>query len=90
MAQTTLLERFASQVTYQRFDPHNEEHLKAYAHWRMYGRQHPKLRFHLEDPHNNVPSMMEAKIAEAWLSQREGLIDCVKQEVAGARALSAT
>lgn len=83
MAQTTVLERFSRHFVFQRFNPHDEEHLKAYAYWRMHGRMHPTLRFHLEDPFNNVPSMMEAKIAEAWLAQRPEIVQTVDKEMSG-------
>ena len=49
---------------YQDFNPGNKEHLKAYYMLRYDGRQHPTLRFKLQEPHKDAVNMMMTKIAE--------------------------
>jgi hypothetical protein len=49
-----------------KFDPSNAEHRKAYLMLQYQGRQHPKLRFVLEVPHNSVLFMMQEAMAKAF------------------------
>ena len=67
-----------SKVLRQRvnFDPTNPEHLKAFK-MLVLGesgptstiRQHPSLRFNLDNPYDNVRTMMTHKVAEAYLAE---------------------
>jgi len=70
---TPTLNTFAKQFVYEKFDAHNEEHLQAYLCLSLHGRQHPTLRFYLEEPYQSVPSLMNARIAEAYTAQYKGL-----------------
>ena len=64
------------------FDPLNDEHLRAYktlciGEMRPLGKhvhQHPVLRFNLESPFSDVPSMMEYKVGTVFLTER-GLLN---------------
>lgn len=59
------------------FDPTNPEHLKAFK-MLVLGeegptgniRQHPTLRFNIDNPFDNVRTMMTHKVAEAFLRER--------------------
>lgn len=46
------------------FNPASEEHRAAYWRLRTTGRQHPELRFVLEEKFGSVLTMMQAKIAD--------------------------
>ena len=58
------------------FDPTNAEHLKAFK-MLVLGeagpasiiRQHPTLRFNLDNPYDNVRTMMTHKVTEAYLAK---------------------
>ena len=62
--------------THVDFDPKNPDHLQAF---RMLClgesgptstiRQHPSLRFNLDNPYDNVRTMMTHKVAEAYLAE---------------------
>lgn len=43
------------------FDPKNKEHIKAMLMLRFEHKQHPTLRFALEDGYNTIPNMMVDK-----------------------------
>lgn len=72
------------------FDVHNLEHLKAFemlcigvdtpAGFQM--RQHPTLRFELEDGFLDVRSMMFSKIGKAWLTHADQIIERAEVQVA--------
>ncbi len=67
---TAFLENYFKNVlNIQTFNANNPDHLKAYVYMRDFGRQHPTLRFFLEEPHVSIPTMMDSKIADAWLAQ---------------------
>lgn len=59
-----VLNTFEKNITYIPFDVDNEEHLIAYVMLNYHGRQHPTLRFQLEEPFTNVVHMMQTKIVE--------------------------
>lgn len=52
------------------FDPYNEEHMEAFEYMCLGKngtfRQHPTLRFHLEDGFVDIRSMMLYKVGRAW------------------------
>lgn len=52
------------------FDPNDPRHLEAYYSLRFKGRQDPNLRFFLEEPFLDVVSMMQHKIATAFLKSK--------------------
>lgn len=54
---------------YQKFDPDNKEHVIAYKMLRYDGRQHPKYRFHLEEPFLDVLTMMMYRLAEKHMDR---------------------
>lgn len=68
-----VLNTFTKAFSYQMFDAHNPAHIAAYQCLKHYGRQHPTLRFYLEEPYVSVPHMMEARIAEAYLKTVPGV-----------------
>jgi hypothetical protein len=70
---TPILNTFAKQFNYEQFDARNPEHLKAYMCLAYHARQHPTLRFYLEEPYQSVPSLMSARIAEAYTAQYKGI-----------------
>jgi len=58
------------------FDPQNPDHLKAFkmlclgeAGPTSNIKQHPTLRFNLDNPFDNVRTMMTHKVAEAYLAK---------------------
>lgn len=53
------------------FDATNSEHKVAYWMIKEKRRQHPTLRFILEEPFKNVPEMMTAKMAAANIANPE-------------------
>jgi hypothetical protein len=65
------------QKRYVDFDPQNKSHLEAYSllalgvvedNGSIRIRQHATLRFHLEAPFVDVPSMMHYKVGHAYLN----------------------
>lgn len=65
------------QKAYVDFDVTNAKHLEAYAalslgnvdeRGNIHVKQHPTLRFHLEAPFVDVPSMMNHKVGHAYLA----------------------
>lgn len=48
----------AVQRKYVKFDPNNDDHLAAFYSLCFQHRQHPTLRFELEESYESVPSMM--------------------------------
>lgn len=62
--------------THVDFDPKDAEHLKAFK-MLVLGedgptsciRQHPTLRFNLDNPFDNVRTMMTHKVAESYLNE---------------------
>lgn len=59
-----VLTAFTKNIKYIAFDPSNTEHLAAYALLFKHGRQHPTLRFQLEEPFNNIVQMMHMRVVE--------------------------
>lgn len=55
-----------------KFDVNSPEHALAYAMLMFGDRQHPTLRFVLELPYGDVPSMMQAKISEKYCRELLG------------------
>lgn len=60
------------QRSHVRFDPHNREHLDAYEMLCIGDsngviRQHPTLRFYLEDGYSDVRSMMSDVVGREYL-----------------------
>jgi hypothetical protein len=59
-----LKKHFQNNILVQHFDPENPEHLEAYRMLDKEGRQHPSLRFHLNNVYfSDVPTMMARCIA---------------------------
>lgn len=65
---------------YVDFDPHNLEHLKAYQmlslgnkdeKGNIHVQQHSTLRFHLEAPFVDVPSMMNYVVGHEYLKLKQ-------------------
>ena len=50
-----------------KFDPRCQAHLLAFADLRATGKQHPTLRFELEQPFSNVVTMINQKIIDHYL-----------------------
>ena len=42
-----------------KFDPSNPQHVEAYLCIRLHGKQHPTLRFELDEDFQSVPGMTE-------------------------------
>lgn len=60
----------AVQRKYVKFDPSNPEHLKAFHNLCFEHRQHPTLRFELEESYESVPSMMLHQVGyQAYLDR---------------------
>lgn len=64
-----ILNTFNKTFVYEKFDANNMEHVAAYVCLKRYGRQHPTLRFYLEDPFTSIPHLMESRIADAYLAK---------------------
>lgn len=65
---------FKARLDKQVFNAKNMHHLAAYVCLRDLGRQHPTMRFVLEEPHISIPVMMEAKIADEYIKQFDSVI----------------
>lgn len=59
---STVLQNAHSSLRTVSFDAKNKEHIKAFVTLHYRGRQHPTLRFHLEQPYLDVRSMMIDKL----------------------------
>jgi hypothetical protein len=57
-----------------RFDPSNHEHRLDYATFLKYNGWKNGCRFLLEDPYADIPSMINAKIAEATLKSLMSIV----------------
>lgn len=57
------MNKFVDERTEVPFDPSNPEHVKAFLLLQNESRQHPTLRFQLEQPFVSVFDMMKTKIA---------------------------
>lgn len=66
--QTSALQRASAHLQHTYFDVNNPEHIKAFQMLQFGGRQHPTLRFHVEQPHLDVRTMMMEKVCEAYVS----------------------
>lgn len=75
MTSTQILNTFSKTFKYEKFDAHNPEHVAAYVCLKNYGRQHPTLRFYLEDPFSSVPHLMESRISDAYIAQVAGAVE---------------
>lgn len=53
-----------------KFDPKSQAHLIAFADLRVTGKQSPNYRFELEQPYNNVVTMMNQKIIDTFLEEK--------------------
>jgi hypothetical protein len=84
----TKLTHFASQFRHEKFDASNVEHIKAYAYMQNHGRQHPTIRFSLEDGHLSVPIMMAERLAAAYLTSFGDLTKAVAKDVAATQFIS--
>ena len=60
------------------FDPTIKEHQHAFVALTQFNRQHPTLRFVLEQPYVDVRSMMHGKVAELFTKQTGVLNDVRK------------
>jgi hypothetical protein len=69
-----ILNTFTRRFVYEKFDATNPSHLTAYICLKNHGRQHPTLRFYLEDPFLSVPHMMESRVADLFLTQHADLV----------------
>ena len=49
-----------------KFNPSNPQHVEAYLCIRLHGKQHPTLRFELDEDFQSVPGMMEVMLADAY------------------------
>lgn len=67
-APSILPKHIATSYVLQEFDPRNKEHLWAFRMLTETGRQHSKIRFHLEHPYVDVRAMMYDKVAKAFLA----------------------
>ncbi len=77
-----ILNVFNKTFTYEKFDATNPEHVAAYVCLKQYGRQHPTLRFYLEDPFLTIPHLMESRIADAHVAGVTGALDSAKATMA--------
>lgn len=62
-----------------RFDAGNPEHLQAFYMLKFKARQHPTLRFVLEDGFSDVPQMMQSKITDRFISDALKEVDLTKK-----------
>lgn len=83
---TPVLNTFAKQYNYEKFDASNPEHITAYVCIKKLGRQHPTLRFYLEDPFLNIPDLMESRIGDAFLEQFGDLVTAANDIIEANRA----
>lgn len=67
-----ILNVFSKSFTYEQFDALNPDHIAAYVCLKQYGRQHPNLRFYLEDPFLSIPHLMESRISDAHVAGVKG------------------
>lgn len=65
---STVLPLATNGLRYEKFDPSNAEHRKAFAMIVQDKRQHPTLRFNLEHPFVNVREMMLNRVAAAYIA----------------------
>jgi len=65
------------------FDPNNREHVEAYSMLHYQGRQHPHLRFFLDDNYLSVYHMMASRITEAWITHidKENMSKIAKERI---------
>jgi len=65
------------------FDPENREHIKAFEYMCLgengVFRQHPVLRFELEEGFVDVRSMMLYKVGRAWIQLQRAADESVKR-----------
>lgn len=59
---SVVLQAAQSRLKTVSFDPRKAEHIKAFVMLHYGGRQHPTLRFHVEQPFLDVRSMMIDKL----------------------------
>jgi hypothetical protein len=70
MVAGVISKHFQNSLSWQHFDPNNKEHLEAYRMVEQEGRQHPSLRFFLNDRFfSDVPTMMAKCIAKSVTSK---------------------
>ena len=60
------------------FDLTNKEHQRAFAYLTQFNRQHPTLRFILEEPYVDIRSMLLGKVAK-WFSTEMNVMDDVRE-----------
>lgn len=68
-----VLNSLTRSLNYQHFDPTLSEHLLAYKNFTAAGRQHPTMRFFLEEPYLDIPTMMRSKIISHHIDTRTDL-----------------
>lgn len=73
-----ILNVFNKTFSYEKFDAHNPDHVAAYICLKQYGRQHPTLRFFLEDPFTSIPHLMESRISDAYVASIKGAAESAK------------
>lgn len=66
--QSPVLARASAHLCQADFDPANVEHMKAFDLLVNHGRQHPTLRFRLEQPYLDIRSMMQAAVCKAYIT----------------------
>lgn len=76
--QAQVLNSFSKHFVYEKFNASNPEHVKAYVCLKKFGRQHPTLRFYIEDPFLTVPHLMESRIADRFLETVPGVMEAAK------------
>lgn len=86
----TKLTQFVGQFHQETFDASNADHIMAYAYMQNHSRQHPTIRFRLEDGHLSVPIMMAERLAAAYLTGFPALTHAVATDVATATVRSMT
>ena len=68
MSKSTILPLATSHLTVVHFNAQTREHIEAYVMLTQRGRQHPTLRFVLENPFIDVRSMMHDHIGRAYVA----------------------
>lgn len=73
-----VLNTFSKRFVYEKFDASNPKHVEAYVCLKKFGRQHPTLRFYIEDPFLTVPHLMESRVADAFLASVPGVVEAAR------------
>lgn len=85
-----VLNTFSKRFVYEKFDASNPEHVKAYVCLKKFGRQHPTIRFYIEDPFLTVPHLMESRVADQFLASVPGVVEAAEALLADAKGTLTT